>query len=342
MGRPESPELKAALALNLNEVWTVQHILDQAQIIWDATKDRDPEWYSGNVQRILREHNMNWDNVNESTAKEIYRFFRDDWNKFNHPAPKPSKKQTKSISGSPEIKKPMQMKFDVEPKDNPGPIEFTPEAAKLAETISLTTPEAARKSTSKLTKAWSSTTNRDLRRQLRRMAILAATQAKYKKKDVVHRIYQRWADQHNLVRNNPPPHVEGYMVLSDKNEFITENKAPYIYSAYLDAVTDARKAESKKPQDEWMVKEVVVDPTIASPRIVWTSRELLKVPMDQVNPKTVYPEELKMGLKEEREHLALIKKMRKVKMTDTAILTEIAMAHLREDPHYYSKLKQLF
>lgn len=51
---------------------------------------------------------------------------------------------------------------------------------------------------------------------------------------------------------------------------------------------------------------------------------------DKKDPKKYDPEQLAAGIKVESEHTK-----------DKSLAQEIAMDHLEEDPHYYSKLKKV-
>ena len=66
--------------------------------------------------------------------------------------------------------------------------------------------------------------------------------------------------------------------------------------------------------------------------IGWWKDKLVEFKLDvpTVDEKDVDPEELKKGIKSEKEHT-----------TDTETAKKIALAHLGEDPKYYSKLKNV-
>jgi len=81
---------------------------------------------------------------------------------------------------------------------------------------------------------------------------------------------------------------------------------------------------------ERCVKEVEKkSPKVESPWAV--CKESLKADEDPL----VYPKEFKMGMKEELEHSDVIGK-------DKEALKKIVLAHLKEDPKYYTKLKDAF
>jgi hypothetical protein len=79
-------------------------------------------------------------------------------------------------------------------------------------------------------------------------------------------------------------------------------------------------------------------PGKVGPRFMSSSRELGRhqdqLPgglADKSKPSDFDPKELQMGIRVEREHVG----------TNLALAREIAMDHLKEDPHYYSKLRRV-
>ena len=60
----------------------------------------------------------------------------------------------------------------------------------------------------------------------------------------------------------------------------------------------------------------------------------------KVNIDDLCPKQLEMGVKVEREHNGKMGKDTKVVKNDADAL-KIAVAHLREDPKYYTKLKTI-
>lgn len=80
------------------------------------------------------------------------------------------------------------------------------------------------------------------------------------------------------------------------------------------------KDNPKSYQTLWAIHKKMKDENI-SPDIM--EEAVASLPLEDVDPK-----QLKMGIATEKEHT-----------NDPAIAEEIALAHLKEDPHYYSKLK---
>jgi hypothetical protein len=62
---------------------------------------------------------------------------------------------------------------------------------------------------------------------------------------------------------------------------------------------------------------------------MYNSNKLIGGKGDKLSPEDVDPNELQMGIKVEQEHAK----------GNIQVATEIALDHLAEDPHYYSKLK---